>query len=423
MTDRPPESVYRVLLPLSLGTLLSLIGDTALYTVLPIYTAEAGVTVASLGILLSANRWVRLLANNGVGWLAERWSRRTLFVLALLIGSLSTGIYAATSGFWPLLIGRLLWGIAWAGIWVTGNAIAIDLSRFDSRGRTVGLYHMSFFLGAGLGAPTGGILTDWLGYRPAMAIAAALTLLGAVIAAVMLPDIQPRKRVLPADGSAPAGDTGEGGPANFSGRWGEIGSIIAFQGVNRLVVAGVLIGTFSLYLSDRLGPSVLLGGRSIGITTISGLALGTGTMLSVLSSPAAGIFSDRLRQRWLVAALGLALGAVGFLALTAASTPIILIGLMAVFLASGSNQGLATALIGDVTPPHRRGQTLGLFYTAGDLTSALGPIIAYGLIDRTGWIAGNYWLAAILSAAMAVQALYWWRRAVNQGRAAGAPPA
>ena len=81
-----------------------------------------------------------------------------------------------------LFVGRLLWGLAWVGIWVGGNTIIMDISDDHSRGRWVGFYQIFFFLGASGGSISGGVLTDWLGYHQAMAISATLTLLGAVMA-------------------------------------------------------------------------------------------------------------------------------------------------------------------------------------------------------------------------------------------------
>ncbi|MBL7062650.1 MAG: hypothetical protein ISS49_00395, partial [Anaerolineae bacterium] len=97
----------KVLLPLGLGTALSLMGDATLYTVLPTHTVEAGIALGSVGIILGINRAVRVFLNGLAGLAYDRWPRRRLFVPALFIGALSTAVYAATHGFWPLLIGRL----------------------------------------------------------------------------------------------------------------------------------------------------------------------------------------------------------------------------------------------------------------------------------------------------------------------------
>ena len=124
----PAPSAMRVLFAIGIGTCTSLLGDASLYTVLPTETAAVGVVLANVGILLSANRFVRLVLNGPLGMLYDRWPRRPLFLAALFLGALSTALYAYAQGLWPLLFARMLWGLAWAGIWVGGNTILMDVT-------------------------------------------------------------------------------------------------------------------------------------------------------------------------------------------------------------------------------------------------------------------------------------------------------
>jgi DHA1 family multidrug resistance protein-like MFS transporter len=107
---RTPVHPGKVLFPLALGTAVSQIGNATLYTVLPTHTAEAGITLGVVGILLSANRAIRLLLNGPMGLAYDRWPRRWLFVPALFGGVAPTILYATTRGFWSLLAARLLPG-------------------------------------------------------------------------------------------------------------------------------------------------------------------------------------------------------------------------------------------------------------------------------------------------------------------------
>jgi MFS family permease len=173
-----------------LGTALSLIGDSTLYAVLPTHTNQAGIALASVGIILSANRLIRLVFNSLAGSAYDRLPRRGLFVMALFIGSLSTALYSVR-GFWSIMTGRLLWGLAWSGIWVGGAAIILDISSDLDRGRLMGAYQTWFFLGAGFGALLGGILTDWLGYQIGMLVSAFLTAAGGLVALLFLPETRP----------------------------------------------------------------------------------------------------------------------------------------------------------------------------------------------------------------------------------------
>jgi len=55
--------VTRPAVPVALVVAASLLGDTFLYTVLPVSAARLGVTPLMVGILFSVNRWIRLFTN------------------------------------------------------------------------------------------------------------------------------------------------------------------------------------------------------------------------------------------------------------------------------------------------------------------------------------------------------------------------
>ncbi len=101
---------------LGLGVAISLLGDSTLYTVLPRpeVAAEAGVSLAMVGVLLGANRAVRLLTNGVAGVLYDRLPRRPLLTASLFLGALSTLIFAAGRGPAPLLLSRLGPASGWA---------------------------------------------------------------------------------------------------------------------------------------------------------------------------------------------------------------------------------------------------------------------------------------------------------------------
>ncbi|MCP4424253.1 MAG: MFS transporter [Chloroflexi bacterium] len=418
-------SVWRVLLAVGAGTALSLIGDSALYTVLPTHTTEAGVALASVGVLLSANRWVRLAANGAAGWISDRWPRRRVFVPSLFLGAISTAIYALTPGYALFLVGRLLWGIAWSGIWVAGNAIIFDISSDHNRGRWVGYYHVSFFLGAASGAFLGGLLTDWVGYQDAMGIAAGLTTLGALVAWLFLPETRHLKWEIEPVGKTPAlsGDQRsqvEGAVLPSpppSPQTIQLSAAIVLLGVNRLVLAGILMSTFGLYLRDLLGETIAVGRWTMGVATLTGLGLGATAALNMLSAPMVGRLSDRIGNRWRAVSGSVATGVVGFGLLALGLPAAIWFGLPLTSISSGSNQGLSTALVGDLTGEGRRsgakrrpevasrsGRFLGILFTVGDLGSAIGPPLAYALLPTWG-TQGVYWLCAALLGLMLLAAM------------------
>ena len=258
----------------------------------------------------------------------------------------------------------------------------------------------------------GGGLTDWIGYHGAMGVSAGLALVGAMVALIFLPETK-NLRADHDQGAARTRATGIAGerdpvPDRERPPWGELVSATALLAVNRLTQAGFLIATLGLFLQQQWGDGLVIAGRTIGIATLTGVGLGLTTLISMAATPLVGGFSDRARNRWQVAALGLLPGAIGYAIITAGH-PWILFGALAlVAFTSGSNMTLSTTLMGELGARGQHGRRLGILFTVGDLASAIGPLLAYALIPAIG-VEGVYWLAGGLFGGMAILCGYWYR--------------
>src|SRR5690606_15813109 len=120
---------------------LALPGDTVLYLLLPMYAAEFGVSLAEAGVLLAANRLVRIL---GYGWVARFYARRgdrPACMLAAATATLCAIGYATLSGFWALIPMRLLWGLSFAALNLSTQAMATSepsgAARRNGRSRAI----------------------------------------------------------------------------------------------------------------------------------------------------------------------------------------------------------------------------------------------------------------------------------------------
>lgn len=368
------------LLPIGLATALSLMGDATLYAVLPTHSADAGIALAGVGIVLSINRFIRLVTNSPAGWLIDRLpDRRALFVGSLALGVVATTIYAASSGLPALVFGRLLWGLAWSGIWIGGNAIVLQMAPEAQRGHWVGIYQVWFFFGSALGSFFGGAMTDAVGYRETLWIGAIVSTIGALAALALPAASQPIERARLT--LAPAGVSFVQSIRDISpAMW----ATATAQGVNRLAAAGIVSATLGLVVQESLGVQLHLGAWQIGVASVTGGLLGSRTLISLVGAPVAGKWSDDAGQRWGLLAASLFLGAFGIGVLAAPNLLIVIAGTIAGAIASGSVQALTTALAGDLSSGNAHGKNLGFFNTAGDLGSAIGPLYAYALLPITG---------------------------------------
>jgi MFS family permease len=234
-----------------------------------------------------------------------------------------------------------------------------------------------------------------------MVIGAAITLAGAITAAALLPETRGFKSGVSEVKTDSHSSLSDSNPANRTA----FASATALYAVNRLAVTGFMQSTLGIFLLERMGEQVQFAGRSLGVATVTGLGLSLSTLIAMVSSPAMGTFSDRVGNRWRVAAGGLTSGVVGFSLLAVGAPLTALLGIPLVAIASGSNQGLSTALIGDMGNSGRQSRRLGVLFTVGDLTSAIGPPLAYALMP---WIGSKniYWLSASLFASMFLVTLW-----------------
>jgi MFS family permease len=371
----------RLLLPLGAAMALSLTGDSTIYAVLPNQIETVGITLGVVGILLGANRMVRIPGNVLAGALHDRWGRRRLFLLGLFLGILSTLSYSLARGFWPLLAGRLLWGIAWSLINVGGYTMILDRSTGADRGRMTGFYQMAFMFGLAVSPLLGGTLTDLLGFRPALYACAAVSSLGLIAAFIALPETRPTDAILPRkfwDGVR------RWRLAELVGTWRKVDRRILLAAYVYLVAffvnGGVLMSTISLYLKQRWGTNISVAGVTIGVASLGGSMLTLRALSGMLAGPVGGYLSDRLHNRWPIVRGGVLLGVAGFLSLTLVrSIWVVPLGVILVSLSAGALLTAVAALVGDLAPADRQGVTMGSLATAGDIGSATGPLVAYAL--------------------------------------------
>jgi MFS family permease len=267
------------------------LGDALIYVVLPLYPAAFGVEVASVAILLSVNRVIRIVGYGWVSPLSRQFGANTLTAAACAVGAVSTLAYGLLSGFVLLFIARLMWGGAYGVINLTNTAYAYGDGH--RAGTHVGLNRAVSTLGPVLALGLGGFLVIQLGPQGVFVVYGLLGLL-AVPLALSLPRL--RQTVGAADATA-------------RGRW-----ILSPLNIMFFVVALGADGVFTATLSTLLADLIPVTSALIG----AGLLLAASRLTSVILSFISGPIVDRLKARRLLApccvlvAVGLAAIAAGY---------------------------------------------------------------------------------------------------------------
>jgi len=267
------------------------LGDALIYVVLPLYPAAFGVEVASVAILLSVNRVIRIVGYGWVSPLSRRFGANTLTAAACAAGAISTLAYGLLSGFILLFIARLMWGGAYGVINLTNTAYAYGDGR--RAGTRVGLNRAVSTLGPVLSLALGGWIVTQIGPQGVFVMYGLVGLL-AVPLALSLPRL--RQAV---------GNT----QATAKGRWFPSPLNIMFF-VVALGADGVFTATLSTLLADLIPvTSALIG---------AGLLLAANRLTSVILAFISGPIVDRLKAHRLLApcavlvAIGLAAIAAGY---------------------------------------------------------------------------------------------------------------
>jgi len=171
-TNRSGFSSYqrRVLTVLTLINLVNWIDRQIIYPLFPLLKDEFHVSYTQLGWLVAAFSLVHAVGSFGLGCLADRTSRKRVISYGILFWSGATFASGLTGPFRSLLTARALVGAGEAAYVPSANAIISASFPQRIRARVQGVFDLGMFTGGALGLALGGILAQWVGWRPAFFI-------------------------------------------------------------------------------------------------------------------------------------------------------------------------------------------------------------------------------------------------------------
>jgi len=349
------------------ATAFSLLGDQMLYSVLPTYYTELGLLPIQVGILLAANRFVRIFINHWIERLSYRYSPSWMLGCALAGGAVLSAVYAVLPLFACLLIARLLWGVCWSVIRQIGLMTVAEAAAAGRIGRYMGMNSALTRLGSVSGNFIGALGHDLIGF-------AGILLVFALVSGLAVPLGPLARRSLPERGATPVADAGGRGAGKglFF-----VGFTLGFVGY------GMIMSTLGLVLKEAVGTGVYIGGVFVGVATLTGAMMATRWVFD-LAAPILGAFCDRYGRGvgglvffWCGAvALGLAAVAVAW-------TWIGLALLLFFFCATGAVVALSAEA------GVRGSRAVATYATALDAGSCVGPLLAWTMPEfawPTEWI-------------------------------------
>jgi predicted MFS family arabinose efflux permease len=370
---------------IGLAVAFSLLGDVTIYAVIPVYHEALGLGPVEVGILLSANRWVRLVTNQIARRVLERHRPRHVFAVVLLAGSVITLVYAAMPPFWLFLAARMAWGAVWSFIRHTGVMTSIGAAPRERAAGILGIYNGTVQLGFIAGTLAGAALFDLIGFPRTFVVMSLISLSGIIFDYLAF-------RRLPSCARIPRQSSATGPLRDFS--------MLLRSFVTTCVGVGLIISTLGFTLRQRFGDTVEIGTLVIGIATLNGLLIALHYGISSVGSPPIGMGIDRIGRRlseiiaFSVGTVSLATAA--FFADTMMLIPVVIVFFLASVacrLSLTSRAGLAGSA------------SFSRVMTAADLGAATGPLVGWLAIERVGSVEVVFGIGAVLYAVATVTAL------------------
>jgi MFS transporter, DHA1 family, tetracycline resistance protein len=177
--------------------LIDAIGVGLIFPMMPdlmarVGAADTGTGALWGGVLMAAYAAMQFIFAPIVGGLSDAFGRRPVLIVALATLAVDYAIMALATGFWLLLIGRMLAGIAGA-TYITATAYLADISPPEKRAASFGLIGATFGIGFVMGPALGGVLAAWHITAPFW-VAAAFAAANVVFGLLVLPESLPRDR-------------------------------------------------------------------------------------------------------------------------------------------------------------------------------------------------------------------------------------
>ncbi|GKY86984.1 MFS transporter [Sinisalibacter aestuarii] len=357
------ETPRHALLFILATILLDAIGVGLIFPLMPDLMQRVGAADAASGallggILMAAYAAMQFLFAPLIGGLSDALGRKPVLLIALATLAVDYVIMALAQGFWLLLVGRVLAGIAGA-TYITATAYLADISPPEKRAANFGLIGATYGIGFVMGPALGGLLAAWHLTAPfwvAACFAAANVALGLLVLPESLPP-QRRRRFTRADLNP----------------FGAIGAAFRLPG---LALPLMVLFTFefanmvyptlwAFWSRETFGWSAAVIGTSFAVYGI-GVAVTQGAVLPVLI-PRIGEFRTLIFGAIAAIAALIGLGVAPFAWVVFALIPLACLSDMV--------PPTATAMMSNQVPEDRQGLLQGVIASLGSIAAVVAPLL------------------------------------------------
>jgi MFS family permease len=354
-----------------------------LFMILPVFALYAedlrGHTPALAGLAIGIYGLSQALFQIPFGFLSDRYGRKRLIYLGLLIFAAGSVVAALADSMWGVILGRALQG--GGAVSAAVMALAADLTREEHRIKVMAFIGITIGLSFAVSMILGPVLDGWIGVPGIFWLTGLLALLGIVVVRFRVPD--PIISRLHRDAEPVA--------SQFGRVLGD-GQLLRLNfGIFTLHL--LLTATFvaaPLALRDAGLPGDQHWRVYLPVLLVSILAMAPFVLLAEKYR--------RLKPVFIGAVLALMLAEFGLL--HRHDTVLAIAGLLLLFFtAFNLLEAMLPSLIAKLAPPDAKGTALGVYSSSQFLGAFAGGVLG-------GWLHGRYGLSGVFAFA-ALAALAW----------------
>jgi MFS family permease len=378
------------------------LGGGVVFPILPLLGLQLGIAPLLVGLILSLNRIIRVLVNPLTGSLVDRFGARWPLIAGLLVEAAATlcfaaGVHSSHAAAW-FLTGRALWGVGSSLLMISALAASLIYSDDGDRGMASAKVRMALSSGVPAGLVLGGIMSDLYSPEAAFLTAAAITVLGTLVAIRIAPQ-RPGYHVGLAEavGAAPS----------FRAllRSGPLWPLWLLNFFIFFSVQGVILACLVLVLQER-HLNVHLWGAEGTAGVLMAVMIGASALVAMVVGKAI----DHGPRKSVPLLIGCLLLVAGFVLLALAhSTVVAAVALALIGIGVGSINVPSLVIMGDWVSAAVYGRAVGIYQFLGDIGGSFGPIAGIEALHRFGSTDTLLAMTAFVVLMLPLAASVWWR--------------
>jgi DHA2 family multidrug resistance protein len=176
-----------------MGVLMVVLDSTISIVALPYMQGSLSATMDQITWVISSYIIVSAIMTAPVGWLANRFGRKNLYLTCLLGFTVTTTLAGAVQSLEQMIACRILQGTFGAALVPLSQATMLDIYPAEQRARAMAYFGMGVMIGPIMGPTLGGYLTEWFHWRWVFYVNVPLGISAALGLALLMPSTAPQR--------------------------------------------------------------------------------------------------------------------------------------------------------------------------------------------------------------------------------------